>query len=56
MTFNTEARQRFLAFATSGAARWSGNFRDLNAAVTRMATLAPGGRITVEQVEAEVAS
>jgi transcriptional regulatory protein RtcR len=54
VTFNKEARQRFLAFATSPAAKWTANFRDLNAAVTRMATLAPGGRITVEIVEEEV--
>lgn len=45
----------FLAFATSAAALWPGNFRDLNAAITRLATLAPGGRITVDQVKAEVA-
>jgi transcriptional regulatory protein RtcR len=48
VTFNKEARERFLRFATSPQARWRGNFRDLNAAVTRMATLAEGGRITVE--------
>jgi transcriptional regulatory protein RtcR len=54
VTFNLEARQRFLAFATSGEALWSGNFRDLNAAVTRMATLAGGGRITVAVVEDEI--
>lgn len=53
--FSKEARERFLAFATSPGAAWSGNFRDLSAAVTRMATLAPGGRITVEVVEAEAA-
>lgn len=40
-----EVRQQFLAFAASAGARWSGNFRDLNAAVTRMATLAVHGRI-----------
>lgn len=45
VTFNREARERFLAFAVSPAALWSGNFRDLNASVTRMATLAPQGRI-----------
>lgn len=32
-----------------------GNFRDLNAAVVRMATLAQGGRITVEIAEEEIA-
>ena len=54
VTFNAEARQRFLAFATSPEAAWAGNFRDLNGAVVRMATLAPGGRITVEVVADEV--
>lgn len=51
--FSTEARTRFLRFATSPEAAWTSNFRDLNAAVTRMATLAPGGRITEEVVDAE---
>lgn len=53
--FNREARTRFLRFATSPEARWNGNFRDLNAAVVRMATLAPAGRITVEVVDEEIA-
>lgn len=52
--FNREARDRFLSFATSSEAEWSSNFRDLNAAVTRMATLASGGRIAVDDVDAEV--
>jgi transcriptional regulatory protein RtcR len=51
---NKEAQEHFLRFATSPGARWSGNFRDLNAAVLRMATLAPGGRITREGVEEEM--
>jgi transcriptional regulatory protein RtcR len=55
VTFNREARRRFLAFAVSPGAAWSANFRDLGAAVTRMATLAPGGRITVEVVDEETA-
>lgn len=54
VTFNREARRRFLEFARSPRARWSGNFRDLNAAVTRMATLAPGGRIRVDVVQEEI--
>ncbi|WP_373653510.1 RNA repair transcriptional activator RtcR [Schlesneria sp. DSM 10557] len=54
ITLNKEARQRFLAFAESPAATWNANFRDLNAAVIRMATLAPSGRITVNEVEAEI--
>src|SRR5262249_48861902 len=53
VTFNKEARERFVQFATSAEGKWSGNFRDLNAAVIRMATLASGGRITVELVEEE---
>ena len=54
VTFNKEARKQFLAFATSSDALWSGNFRDLNGAVTRMSTLAPGGRITKEVVQEEI--
>jgi transcriptional regulatory protein RtcR len=55
VTFSKEAREQFLAFATSAQARWPGNFRDLNAVITRLSTLAPGGRITVDQVKAELA-
>jgi transcriptional regulatory protein RtcR len=54
ITFSKEARQRFLDFALSPAAAWKGNFRDLNAAVSRMSTLAPGGRISLDVVEEEV--
>jgi transcriptional regulatory protein RtcR len=39
--------------ALSGDAKWAGGFRDLNAAVVRMATLAPGGRISEAVVEEE---
>ncbi len=52
--FNKEALTQFLKFARSPEAMWSANFRDLNAAVTRMATLAPKGRITEACVEAEI--
>jgi transcriptional regulatory protein RtcR len=55
VTMSREAKERFLAFAVSREAVWRGNFRDLNAAVTRMATLSPGGRVTVEAVDEEVA-
>jgi transcriptional regulatory protein RtcR len=55
VTFNKEGRDRFLKFAKSPRAEWPANFRDLNGAVTRMATLAPGGRITVEVVKEELA-
>jgi len=49
-----DVRAAFLKFARSPEARWSANFRDLNAAVTRMSTLAPGGRITRAVLEAEL--
>lgn len=54
VAFNKEARQKFVRFATSPAAEWRGNFRDLNGAVVRMATLARGGRITTEVVDEEI--
>ncbi|MBV8239062.1 MAG: RNA repair transcriptional activator RtcR [Sphingomonas sp.] len=53
-SFNKEARQRYLAFATGPEAGWPGNFRDLAASVTRMATLSPKGRIDLDSVEAEI--
>lgn len=55
VTFNKEARERFLNFATGSDAGWTGNFRDLNAAITRMATFAAGGRITTDIVNGEMA-
>ncbi len=54
VTFNKEARVRFLEFALGSSHPWSGNFRELNAMVTRMATLAPDGRIDLETVRAEI--
>ncbi len=55
VTWSREARERYLAFGLSPEATWAGNFRDLNASVTRLATLAEGGRITTALVEEEVA-
>ena len=54
VSFNKEARARFLAFATEPGTAWRANFRDLGAAMTRMATLAHGGRITVDLVTEEI--
>lgn len=54
-TFNKEARQRYLRFAVSQDAKWSANFRDLSASVTRMATLAHLGRIDEAGVDEEIA-
>jgi len=53
VTFNKEARERFLQFALSSTSSCARNFRDLNAAVVRMAALAQGVRISTEIVEAE---
>ena len=53
-SFNKEALRRFMAFARSPEATWRRNFRDFNAAVVRMATLAPGGRIDVPTVNEEI--
>lgn len=55
VTFNREARTRYLAFATGPQARWAGNFRDLAASITRMATLSPSGRIDMAAVDSETA-
>jgi transcriptional regulatory protein RtcR len=55
VSFNREARRRYVDFATSPEADWSANFRDLGASVARMATLASGGRITEELVVQEIA-
>ena len=53
VTFNKEARERYLRFAESPDAEWRGNFRDLAASVTRMATLSPAGRIDSDGVGLE---
>ncbi len=52
--FSAEARRRYLDFACSKEARWRGNFRELASSITRMATLAEGGRITVDTVADEI--
>lgn len=52
VSFNSEARSLYLSYAK--AAPWPGNFRDLAASVTRMATLAEGGRIVKSDVEDEI--
>ena len=55
ITFNKEARAGFLEYALDPNTAWSGNFRELNAMVVRMATLAGGGRIDLKTVQAEIA-
>src|SRR5215468_2137350 len=53
VSFARPARDAFLRFAE--AAPWRANFRDFNAAIRRMATLADGGRIDTAAVTAEIA-
>lgn len=55
LSFRREARDMFLTFATSREARWTGDFRDFNAAIRRMATLCSGGRIGVEEITEKLA-
>ena len=52
--FSSEARTAYLRYAQSPDALWTGNFRDLSASVTRLATLADSGRIGLPLVEAEI--
>ncbi len=54
ITFNKEARAEFMHFALDPANSWRGNFRDLNAMITRMATLSSGGRIDEVIVRNEI--
>jgi transcriptional regulatory protein RtcR len=54
VNFNKAARERYLQFAYSPQALWRANFRDLNSSITRMATLAVGGRITETLVAEEI--
>jgi len=55
VTFNKEARARFLEFAVAPTSAWRSNFRDFGAAITRLGTLAADGRIRGELVEEEIA-
>ena len=52
VTFNTEAKKAFMAFAMNHP--WRGNFRELNAMLTRLATLAPEGRIDLDTMRTEL--
>lgn len=53
--FTTEARADYLRFTQSSEAIWSGNFRDLSASLTRLATLGENGRISAKLAAAEIA-
>lgn len=53
--FSTEARRLFLEFAVRPDSLWSANFRDLNNAVLRMATLCSDRVIGTKEVHEEIA-
>ena len=52
--FNTDAREKYMRFASNPATPWPGNFRDFSGSVRRLCTLAPRGRITRAMVDAEI--
>ncbi|TCM66623.1 transcriptional regulatory protein RtcR [Acinetobacter calcoaceticus] len=54
LRFHSDALARYIEFSRSDQATWQGNFRDLAASVTRMATLCNGSRIGIEDVELEI--
>jgi transcriptional regulatory protein RtcR len=54
VSLNAEARRAFLDFARGPRGLWPGNFRDFGAAIKRLATLAPGGRIGRDLVDEEI--
>ncbi len=54
LRFHSDALEKYLKFAQSVEAIWQGNFRDLTASVTRMATLANGERIGLNEVNTEI--
>ena len=54
LRFQRDALEMYLKFAKSADASWQGNFRDLAASVTRLATLSHGELIRRETVEKEI--
>ena len=54
LRFQTDALAQYLDFAHSQQATWQGNFRDLAASVTRMATLTTGSHIGLHEVAQEI--
>lgn len=54
LQFTAEAYTYFLDFATSPAALWPGNFRELAAVMERMATFHKNGNIVLSVVEEEL--
>ncbi|MGF7483336.1 RNA repair transcriptional activator RtcR [Providencia sp. SP181] len=52
--FDSEARKVYVKFACSEQALWRGNFRELGASISRMATFAEKGRVTKSIAEEEI--
>lgn len=52
--FANDALQRFVEYAEADSTEWKGNFREFNAMIFRMATLADGLHITLHDVEREI--
>lgn len=52
----SEAKKKYLEFAKFPTSIWSGNFRDLNASVIRMATFSENGVIITAVVDNEIAN
>ncbi|WP_422063919.1 RNA repair transcriptional activator RtcR family protein [Shimia sp.] len=52
--FNADAAETWLRFARASDTGWPGNFRDFGGAILRLSTLAPRGRITLNQVYEEI--
>jgi transcriptional regulatory protein RtcR len=54
--FNADALSRYLHFAADRSTPWTGNLRDLQASIHRLAVLAERGRVTAAMVETEIAT
>lgn len=54
LEFANDALQRFINYAEADTTEWKGNFREFNAMIFRMATLADGFQITTDDVEREI--
>jgi transcriptional regulatory protein RtcR len=54
LRMNKDVEAKFLSFATSPEAKWTGNFRDLKDIVERMARLSQSGFITSDVLENEI--
>lgn len=54
LEFANDALKRFVEYAEADTTEWKGNFREFNSMIFRMATLADGLQITVDDVDREI--